>query len=92
MQGESFRLDFEGKGFETADALELDRLSDLATGPQCAFRNSHVERIAERSGAADIFCCKIGDRRFFLAFEMHTVGMNLSEMDFHSRKLSEFIA
>lgn len=87
MKGESFRLDVEWKQLETADALELDRLSELATGPQCTFRNSHVERVAKRSGAAHIFCREIGDRRFFLALEMQTVGVNLSEMDFHRLSL-----
>jgi hypothetical protein len=91
MKRESFCLDLERKRFETADALKLDRLSERATSPQGAFGNTHIERVAERPGTADILCRQIGNGAFLLAFEMDTVGVNLSEMNFHSREPSEFI-
>ena len=34
--------------------------------------------------AADILPREIGNRAFFLALEMQAVGVNLSEMNFHS--------
>lgn len=92
MERESFCLDLEWERFQTADASKFDRLSKRASGPQGALGNSQVERIPQRSRATDILRRQIGNRAFFLALEMQALRVNLSEMNFHWRKLSGFIA
>jgi hypothetical protein len=83
-------LDVEWKRFETANASKLDRLSERASGPDRPLGDSQVERITQRSGAADIFLGEFGNLAFFLALEMQTVGVNLSEMDFHGEMTKEW--
>ncbi len=82
----------KGNSFETTNAPQLDRLSEIAAGPQGALGNSQVERIPQRAGATDILRLELGNRAFFLALEMQALGVNVPEMNFHWRSLSEFIA
>lgn len=92
MDRKSFCFDLEWKRFETTDAPKLDRLSKRASRPHRSLGNSQVERIPQRSSAADILLREIKNRAFFLALEMQTVGVNLSEMDFQFLNLARSAA
>ena len=83
MDRESLHLDVEPKRFEAADAFQFNRLREMTRGPERAFRNAEIERVAQRASAYDTFRRQIRNRKFLLALEMEPVGLNLAEMDFH---------
>jgi len=85
----SFCFDIEWKRIETPDAPKLDRLHERASRPERSLGDSQVERIPQRSGAADILRGEIGDGAFFLALEMQAVGVNLPEMNFHGEMTND---
>ena len=92
MERKRFCLDLEWERFQTADASKFDRLSQRTSRPQGALGNSQVERIAQRARATNVIRLEIGNGAFFLALEMQALRVNLPEMNFHWRRLSEFIA
>jgi len=83
MDRERGHFDIESEWLEAAHAFQFDRLDKMAGYPKRAFRNPEVQRITQRSHTNDIFRRQIGNRTFFFAFEVQTVGLDLAEMDFH---------
>ena len=86
MDGKSFYRDLERKRLETTNAFQFDRLNERPRRPERPFGNPEVERIAQWPAANHVFGGKLGNRTFFLALQMESVGWNLAEMDFHSEK------
>ena len=84
MDRKSLCFDIEWKRLEAPDAAKLDRLRQRASRPERSLGNSQVERIPQRSSAANILRREIENWAFFLALEMQAIGVNLSEMNFHS--------
>src|SRR5438270_10841659 len=83
MDRESFHLDIEPKRFETADAFQFNRLREMTRDPERTFRNTEIERVAQRASAHDTFRRQIRNRTFLISLEMEPVGLNLAAMDFH---------
>ena len=76
-------FDVEPKRFETADALQFNRLRQVAGDPERTFGKAKVERVTQRTGAGDAFRFHLRDRTLFLAFEVLALGLDLAQMNFH---------
>jgi len=79
------RRDFDvvSEWFQTANAFQFDRLSKMACDPERAFRDTQIERVAERPGAFHALRFQLRNRARFLGLEMQTFGLNLAKMNLH---------
>ncbi len=91
MNSESGNFDVEPEWFEATDTFQFDRLRQVAGHPDGAFGDAGIERITERTRANDAFRLELGKWTFLFAFQVETISLNMAEMNFHPRILSEFI-
>src|SRR2546423_8104311 len=76
-------LDIEPKRLQTANAFQFDRLRQMTRDPERTFGDAEIERVAQRTGALDVFCFEIGNRTLFFALEMLAFALDLAQMNFH---------
>lgn len=85
VDGEGRHFDVEPERLQAPHAFQFHWLDEMACYPERAFRDSQIERVTQRPGAADAFRGELGNRTFLLAFEMETIGLDVAEVDFHKK-------
>ncbi len=83
VQSEIPDFDDVGELLQTGHANHLDWLRERAVSPERTVGDTDIERIAQWSRADGAFFRQLRDGAFLLAFEVETLGSDLSEMNFH---------
>lgn len=92
VQRKSRYFYFVHKFFETGNAAHFHWLLQGSVGPERPGRNPNIQIITQWSDATNSVRGKFRNWAILFALQMQSFRWNLFEMNFHSRKLSEFIA